>query len=39
MFMALVLSFLSRRRGFVWSPELDLTDREVYSTLLPFAHH
>jgi hypothetical protein len=35
MFISLILSVLARRKAFVWSPALDLSDREVYSTLLP----
>ena len=35
MFVSLILSALSRRKAFMWSPALDLSDREVYSALLP----
>lgn len=35
MFISLLLSFLSRREAFRWSPALDLSNHEVYSTLLP----
>lgn len=39
MFVSLILSLLARKHAFVWRPSLDLTDHEVYSTLLPGAHH
>ena len=35
MFLSLLLSWLARRPAFSWSPSLDLSDNEVYSTLLP----
>lgn len=34
-FMSLLLSFLARRKAFRWSPALDLSDRAVYSALIP----
>jgi hypothetical protein len=39
MIFSFILSRLSRSTRFVWSPALDLSDREVYSTLIPHAHH
>ncbi len=38
MFLSIVLSVL-RSRSFRWSPALDLTDRSVYSTLIPGAQY
>ena len=43
MILSFILSLLSRRgspatRPFSWSPALDLTDNEIYSTLLPGSH-
>ena len=38
MFLSIVLSIL-RSRSFRWSPALDLTDRSVYSTLIPGAQY
>lgn len=35
MLISMLLSFLSRRSAFVWSPALDLSDNAVRSTLLP----
>ena len=35
MLLSLFLSWLSRRPSFSWSPSLNLSDNEVYSTLLP----
>jgi hypothetical protein len=39
MILAFILSCLDRSPRFVWSPALDLSDYEVYSTLIPGAHH
>lgn len=39
MIISFVLSRLSRRSGFVWSPSLDLSDHGIYSTLLPGAQY
>ena len=33
--MSLLLSFLSRRNAFRWSPSLDLSDNAVFSALIP----
>jgi hypothetical protein len=38
MILSFILSRLGRSRRFVWSPALDLSDHEVYSTLIPHAH-
>ncbi len=39
MFLSLILSFLNRTARFSWSPDLDLDDRAVYSTLIPGAQY
>jgi hypothetical protein len=39
MFLTFLLSRFSRMPRFVWTPALDLSDHEVYSTLIPNAHH
>jgi hypothetical protein len=38
MLVSFILSLVSRRRGFSWSPSLDLRDNQLYSTLLPGTH-
>jgi hypothetical protein len=38
MFLSVILSVL-RSRSFTWSPALDLTDRAVFSTLIPGAQY
>lgn len=35
MFMSFILSLMARHAAFSWQPELDLTDNEIFSTLLP----
>lgn len=37
--LSLVLAFLARRRAFVWSPALDLSDRDIYSALIPHTNY
>jgi hypothetical protein len=38
MILSFLLSRLGRSARFAWSPALDLSDHEIYSTLLPGAH-
>jgi hypothetical protein len=33
-----IVSFLRRKRGFVWSPDLDLSDPYVAAALAPMTH-
>ena len=39
MFLSFLLSRFSRTGRFVWSPSLDLSDRSVFSTLIPGAQY
>ena len=38
MLLAFLLARLNRRR-FNWSPALDLSDRQVFSALIPYAQY
>ena len=35
MFLAFLLSYLSRSPRYVWSPALDLRDHAIFSALIP----
>jgi hypothetical protein len=39
MFLAFLLSRLSRTARFTWAPALDFADRSVFSTLIPGAQY
>lgn len=39
MFLSLLLSRLNRSARFSWSPALNLSDRAIYSTLIPGAQY
>lgn len=39
MFLTLILSHINRSARFVWSPDLNLDDRSIYSTLIPGAQY